>query len=348
MAIEQKGYGPLPDGREAKLYTIRGAGGAAVQLSDFGARVNGVVVPDKAGTLADVVLGYTSPADNTAQGRYFGAVCGRYANRIRGARFTLNGKAYKLAANDGPNSLHGGAEGYDVKLWNARPIDDTAVEFSLLSPDGEEGYPGNLMMRVTYTFIDNILRIDYHAVSDADTVINLTNHAYFNLAGHNAGPVAGHLLQLEADHYTPVDSGLLPGGTVAPVAGTVFDFTHATAIGARTEVADPQLKAAGGYDHNFVLRKTGRGLLEKAATVTEPVSGRVMEVYTTKPGIQLYGGNFMDGFAGKDGAVYGWREGFCLETQYFPNGVEVTHFPSPVLRAGEIYRHTTEYRFTTI
>ncbi|MDL2295024.1 galactose mutarotase [Ruminococcaceae bacterium OttesenSCG-928-D13] len=348
MAIEKTVYGPLPDGRQVHLYTISGAGGAAVMLSDFGARVNGILVPDKAGALADVALGFASPGDNLAGGRYFGAVCGRYANRIRNAEFVLNGKTYKLAANDDKNSLHGGAEGYDVRLWNTKVLDDSSIEFSLHSPDGDEGYPGNLMVRVVYTFTaDNVLRIAYHAVCDADTIINLTNHAYFNLAGHAAGPVAAHILEIEADYYTPVNDAILPMGAVTPVAGTVFDFTNPTTLGLRADADDPQLKAAGGYDHNFVLKKTGRGLLEKAVTATEPVSGRVMEVWTTKPGVQLYGGNFMNGIPGKEGAVYGRREGFCLETQYFPNAVEVTHFPSPVLRAGEIYSHTTEYRFTT-
>lgn len=348
MPIKKEAYGKLPDGREASLYTISGAAGAGLQLSDLGARIVGITLPDRDGKPGDVALGYADAAACFEQGRYCGAICGRYANRIRNAAFSLNGISYRLAANNGKNSLHGGEEGFDLKLWNVDIIDDTTLRFTLLSGDGEEGYPGNLMVTVDYTFTTGYtLRIDYKAVCDADTVINLTNHAYFNLAGHNAGSVAGHLMQIEADYYTPIDGGLLPAGEIAPVAGTPFDFTRPTAIGQRADEDHPQLKAAGGYDHNFVLRRAAPTGLAKAATVSEPTTGRVMEVWTTKPGMQFYGGNFMQDFAGKGGAVYPWRSGFCLETQYFPNSVEVTHFPTPVLRAGQFYRHTTEYRFST-
>lgn len=347
MAITQKPYGQLQGGREASLFTIAGTSGASLTLSDLGARIVGIVVPDRQGNLADVVLGCTDAAGNIGKGRYFGAVCGRFANRLRAAQFQLNGKTYHLAANNGKNSLHGGEVGYDVALWQHRLLSESSIAFIHQSPDGDEGYPGNLTVTVTYTFTgDNTVRIDYHAVCDADTVINLTNHAFFNLEGHDAGPVADHLLQIEADYYTPVDGEAIPHGEVAPVAGTPFDFRQPVAIGAREDADVPQMQVGGGYDHNFVLAKTVRNALERAATVTGPKSGRVMEVVTTKPGVQFYGGNFIDNLPGKDGAIYPWRGGFCLETQYFPNAVEVCHFPSPVLAAGEVYSHTTEYRFS--
>lgn len=347
MNIQTQDFGVMPDGRPAKLFTLSNASGASVRLSDVGARIVGITVPDKNGRMADVALGYPDAAACFADGRYCGAICGRYANRLRAARFTLSGKTYELARNDGNNTLHGGAEGFDVKLWGYTLLpEQNAITFRLLSPDGEEGYPGNLMVNVTYTWReDNALRIDYRAVTDKDTVVNLTNHAYFNLKGHNAGPIGGHLMQIFAGFTTPIDHEILPTGAIVPVEGTPFDFRRPTAIEARVEEDNTQLRYAGGYDHNFVLNKSARGAMELAAVVTEPESGRMLEVYTTEGGLQFYGGNFMKDFHGKDGAVYGRREGFCLETQCFPNGVEIAHFPSPVLRAGSLYTHTTEYRF---
>lgn len=350
MSIQKQDFGVTPKGQAASLYTITNGDGTSVSLSDFGARIVSIVVPDKNGVLGDVALGYKDAQAYTQQGRYCGAICGRFANRLRAARFCLDKTEYTLAKNDGNNTLHGGKEGYDMKLWHASPSPNgDAITFSLLSPDGEEGYPGNLMMTVVYTFTSNhALSIEYKAVSDKETIINLTNHAYFNLQGHNTGAVENHLMQINASFFTPIDEEILPTGEIRPVEGTAFDFKKPTAIGLRADDADVQLQRAGGYDHNFVLDKTGRDALECAAVVTEPKTGRVMEVYTTKPGIQLYGGNFMKDFEGKDEATYTYREGFCLETQYFPNSVDVTHFPTPVVLAGQMYLHTTEYRFSTV
>lgn len=351
MSIQTRDFGLMPDGRPVTLFTLTNASGAWVQLSDLGARIVGLAVPDKHGHLSDVALGYPAAACFT-DGRYCGAICGRIANRLRAARFTLDGKTYTLARNDGNNTLHGGEAGFDVKLWDYTLCPEkNAVAFRMVSPDGEEGYPGNLMVNVTYTWReDNALRIDYRAVTDEDTVINLTNHAYFNLKGHNAGPIDGHLMQIFAEYTTEIDHEILPTGAILPVEGTPFDFRKPMAIGAglAAEATDAQLRYAGGYDHNFVLNKTARDAMDIAAVVTEPESGRVMEVYTTKPGLQFYGGNFIKDFHGKEGAVYKKREGFCLESQYFPNGVEIAHFPSPILRAGSLYAHTTEYRFGVV
>jgi aldose 1-epimerase len=293
-----------------------------------------------------VILGFDSLGgyvDNP--GPFFGALIGRYGNRIGGARFALNGIEYKVDQNDGANSLHGGARGFDKAIWTAKELGDGGLELTYLSKDGEEGYPGNLNATVTYHLTGaNELRIDYAATTDKTTVVNLTNHSYFNLKGD--GDILGHILTLHADRFTPVDSGLIPTGELRAVNGTPFDFRKPTAIGARIDQTDEQLKLGRGYDHNWVLNRKGRRL-SLAARVEEPSTGRVLEVSTTEPGIQFYTGNFLDGtIKGKGGKVYGLRSGFCLETQHFPDSPNNPEFPSTVLKPGEKFHSTTVFKFS--
>lgn len=344
MNIEERLFGVLPDGRDVKQFALSNGQGMTVKIIQLGGIVTQLWVPDRAGQPANVVLGFGTLDEYLAGHPYFGALIGRYANRIASARFTLDGQDYLLPSNEGPNHLHGGLEGFDKKLWAARtiPPTDTAVALQLTrtSPDGEEGYPGTLTVEVTYTLThNNELRIDYHAITDQPTVINLTNHSYFNLAG--GGRVLDHLLEIAADRYTPVDAGLIPTGELAPVADTGLDFRKLRPIGARN------LGFSGGYDHNFVLR-SGGGELAFCARVEEPESGRVMQVSTTEPGVQLYTGNYLDGtHVGVGGMVYGQFSGFCLETQHFPDSPNKPSFPSTVLRPGQRFRSATVYRFST-
>lgn len=343
MNIEAQPFGRLPDGTEIERFVLSNDRGTTVKIMQFGGIITELWTPDRAGEPANVVLGFDTLAEYLAGHPYFGAIIGRYANRIAEARFSLDGQEYVLAKNDGANHLHGGLEGFDKKVWQARvvPAGETTVglELTRISSDGEEGYPGSLAVKVTYTLSrDHELRIDYDATTDKPTVINLTNHSYFNLAGR--GSVLDHVLEIAADRYTAVDAALIPSGERVPVEGTGLDFTEPRRVGARME-------ETGGYDHNFVLR-SGGGALAFCARVHEPSSGRVMEVSTTEPGVQLYTGNYLDGArSGVGGVVHAQHSGFCLETQHFPNSPNEPSFPSTVLRPGERFRSTTIHRFST-
>jgi aldose 1-epimerase len=344
-------FGTLPSGEPVQVYTLTNANGLEVRAIDFGGVILSLRVPDREGLLDDVVLGFDELAPYTDRSPYFGSLIGRYGNRIREGRFELDGRTYALAVNNGPNHLHGGVRGFDKRLWRAEPFEragEVGVTFSYTSPDGEEGYPGTLDVRVTYTLTDrDELAFEYHATTDRATPVNLTQHTYFNLTGDGGRDILGHELMLNASHFTPVDATLIPTGEIVHVFGGPFDFTSPTAIGARIGADDEQLRHGGGYDHNFVLNGGPEGEMRLAARVHEPMSGRVMEVHTTEPGVQFYAGNFLDGtLTGKGGVVYRHRTGFCLETQHFPDSPNVPHFPSTILRPGEVYRSRTVYAFS--
>ncbi len=351
-AITQAPFGAMSDGQVATLYTLRNARGGQVQITNYGGIVTALRVPDKNGVRGDVVLGFPTLDGylNDKAGTYFGALVGRYANRIAKGRFALDGKTYKLATNNAPNHLHGGVRGFDKQLWHAKTLmlpSGPALDLTLYSPAGQEGYPGNLNMRVRYTWEnDDSLRIDYRAVTDAATIVNLTHHSYFNLRGAGLGTITNHQLRLDANRYTPIDATSIPFGDLAPVAGTPFDYRSFHAIGERIGADNVQLKNGQGYDHNFVLNGKA-GQLRRAATVYEATSGREMRVYTTEPGIQLYTGNFLNGMTGKYGRLYPRRSGFCLEAQNFPDAPNHANFPSATLRPGQTYKQTTIYRFST-
>jgi aldose 1-epimerase len=347
--IEMQVYGKLANGSEVDLYTLTNSQGLQAGVITYGARLVSLKTPDRAKHLDDIILGFDSLDGYLKDNPYFGAVVGRYGNRIGKGKFSLNGQEYTLAKNNGENSLHGGVKGFDKVLWTARDVSTSGapgVELTYLSPDGEEGFPGNLLAKVTYTLSDsNELKIDYTATSDKLTVVNLTNHAYFNLSGED--DVMNHVLTIAADKFTPVDSGLIPTGELKSVEGTPFDFRKPTPIGSRINDNDAQLKLGGGYDHNFVLNHPD-GEMGLAARVSDPKSGRVMEIQTVEPGVQFYTGNFLDGsLKGKAGKVYGKRSAFCLETQHFPDSPNKPAFPSTALRQGDRYRTTTVLRFTT-
>jgi aldose 1-epimerase len=349
--VSRGSFGKMPDGASVDIYTLTNAHGVEIKALTYGGIIQSLRVPDKAGRFSDVVLGFDGLAGYLAEHPFFGAIIGRYGNRIGKARFTLDGRTYKLAANNGPNHLHGGVRGFDKVLWNAEQAktgEGPAVAFTRTSPDGEEGYPGNLNVRVTYTLTDkNELIVDYHATTDKATPVNLTQHSYFNLAGQASGTILGHELMLNADRYTPVDDTLIPTGELAPVEGTPFDFRKSTAVGARINQDHPQLEHGLGYDHNWVLNRQGSGL-QLAARVHEPKTGRTLEISTTEPGIQFYAGNFLDGkLTGKEQAVYGHRTGFCLETQHFPDSPNKPQFPSTILEPGAEYRSRTVFTFGT-
>jgi aldose 1-epimerase len=353
-AITMKSFGTLPDRRTAQLYTLTNTQGAKVSVTNYGGIITHIIVPDREGRMADVALGYDMVEKYVAGSPYFGALIGRYGNRIANGKFTLDGKNYKLATNNDPGgvpcSLHGGNVGFDKVLWDVTPLlakDAAGLKLHYLSKDGEEGYPGNLDVTVTYWFNNNNeLRIEYSATTDKATPVNLTNHSYFNLAGEGSDTILDHVLTLNASKYTPVDKGLIPIGQIAPVAGTPFDFTTPHAIGERVNVANEQLKFGGGYDHNFVLDRSAKGL-SKAAEVYEPVSGRVMEIFTEEPAIQFYCGNFLDGTnVGKSNRPYTYRTGIALETQHFPESPNQPGFPNTILRPGQKYKTTTVYRFS--
>lgn len=348
--VTKKSFGQTAEGQAVGLYTLRNANGVEASIMNLGAILVSLKAPDKAGNIADIVLGFDNLDGYLKPNPYFGAVVGRYGNRIAKGRFTLDGKTYKLAVNNGANHLHGGIKGFDKAMWTARAIespDKPGVELKYLSKDGEEGYPGNLNVTVTYSLSpNNELRIDYLAVTDKDTVLNLTNHSYFNLSGGGAPDILRHDLMLNADSYTPVDAGLIPTGEVRSVEGSPFDFRKPTAIGARIGAPDEQLKRGNGYDHNFVVNRAGPGL-ELIARASDPSSGRVLEVLTTQPAVQFYTGNFLDGtLAGKGGKPVAFRSGFCLETQHYPDSPNHPAFPSVVLKPGETYQASTVFRLS--
>jgi len=342
--VTSKLFGKMPDGTPVEIYTLKD-GPIEARIMTYGGIVVSLKTPDRKGQSADIVLGYDSLEDYLRDKAFFGGIVGRYANRIAGGTFTLDGKRYSLPKNDGDNSLHGGTRGFDKVVWKGRQIAD-GVELTYVSKNGEQGYPGTLTVTVRYTLRDNALRIEYSATTDAETIVNLTNHSYFNLAGQGKGDILGHQLKINASRFIPVDKALIPTGELAPVASTPFDFRQATAIGQRINAEHEQLRFGRGYDHNWVLDSTG-GTLAEAAWLYDPGSGRVLQVFTTKPGIQFYSGNFLDGsITGKEGKVYGHRTGLCLETQHFPDSPNHANFPSTVLRPGQRYHSATEFRFS--
>jgi aldose 1-epimerase len=348
---ESRPFGRISPEKPVQLYLLENHKGMKVTITDYGATVVSLTVPDKHGKHGDVVLGYDSLEEYIEGTYFFGCIVGRYANRIAQGRFKLNEEQYLLAQNETRNHLHGGILGFDKVLWDARTLDDheNGIQFSYLSRDGEEGYSGNVSVKVVYTVTeDNELRIDYHATTDKPTVLNLTNHSYFNLAGAGCADILDHELQIDADRFTPVDKDLIPTGELTPVAGTPMDFTRATRIGARIDQDDQQLVLGHGYDHNWVLN-TGGDLSNPAARAYDPNSGRMMEVFTTQPGLQFYSGNFLkDQIKGKDGKSYTHRGAFCLETQHFPDSPNQSHFPSTCLEPGSVYEQATIYRFSVI
>jgi aldose 1-epimerase len=350
MNVTREVFGKMTDGTPVDLYTLTNANGVVVKISNYGGIVVSLMVPDRNGTFEDVVLGFDTLQDYVERSPYFGSIVGRYANRIAQGRFTLDGVAYTLAQNDGQNHLHGGIQGFDKVVWNARPVerdDAVALELTYLSKDGEEGYPGNLSVKVVYSLTnDDALEIEYSATTDKPTVVNLTNHSYFNLAGPVSQDILGHEVMILADRFTPVDGTLIPTGELRSVEGTPLDFRRPVTIGARIEQDDDQLRFGNGYDLNWVLDNP-EGSLTLAARVHEPTTGRVMEVHTTEPGIQFYSGNFLDGtITGKGGVIYQRRFGLCLEAQHFPDSPNKPGFPPVVLRPGEEYTQTTVYKFS--
>jgi aldose 1-epimerase len=349
-SVKMQPYGKMPDGTPIDLYTLTNVSGMKAGIITYGGTVVSLTTPDKKGKLADVVLGMDTLEGYMHQPNFFGALIGRYGNRIGHGAFKLEGKTYTLPRNDHENTLHGGPEGFDKRVWKGRELSTAngpAVELTYISKDGEEGFPGTLTAKVVYTLTDdNELKIEYTATTDKPTVVNLTNHSYFNLAGAGVGDNLKHQVTINADRFTPVDEGLIPTGELKPVKGTPFDFTRPTAIGARIGQDDPQLKFGKGYDHNWVLNKRA-GMLAKAAEVYEPTSGRVMEVFTTEPGLQFYTGNFLDGtVTGKGGIAYPLRAGFCMETQHYPDSPNQPNFPSTGLQPGKTYHTTTIYKFS--
>ncbi|WP_425399482.1 aldose epimerase family protein [Aeoliella sp.] len=334
------------------LYTLKNSNGNTIKVTNYGAIITSIIVPDRDGEMGDIALGYDSVEEyiNAVDKPYFGSVVGRYGNRIAEGKFTVDGQEYELAVNNGANHLHGGVVGFDKVVWDAKPVGDNSLELTYLAKDMEEGYPGNLQCKVTYTLTDdNELVVHYEATTDKTTPVNLTQHTYFNLKGEGNGTILDHELMLNAKQFTPVDEGLIPTGKLVNVAGTPFDFTKAKPIGRDVEKADEQLNFGGGYDHNWVLDKEGKeGQMTLAARLSEPSTGRVVEVLTTEPGIQFYCGNFLDGrLKGKSGRTYVYRGGLCLETQHYPDSPNQPNFPSTLLEPGDKYDTTTVFRFST-
>ena len=351
-AIERSPYGVLPSGDTVHLFTITNANGVEMRMMNYGGIVISLKTPDRNGVMGDIVLGFDSLSGYLASSPYFGALVGRYANRIRKGTFTLDSVTYTLPVNNGANSLHGGIKGFDKVVWHAEPKQDTSgvgVVLTYTSRDGEEGYPGTLAVRVTYTLTDrNQFVVDYHATTDKATPVNLTQHTYFNLAGDSSGDIRNHELMLNADAFIPVDTTLIPTGKLEPVAGSPFDFRTPIAIREQINDTNPQLTIAGGIDHTFVINRSAPGLVH-AARLVEPTSGRTLDVHTTEPGIQIYTGNFLDGTViGKGGHVYRHRDAICLETQHFPDSPNQPAFPSTILRPGEEYTSRTVYTFGVV
>jgi aldose 1-epimerase len=348
--ITRQPFGTTHDGKQVELFTLQNKNGMEAKITNYGGIVVSLTAPDRNGTMGDVVLGYDKLDNYIANNPYFGALIGRYGNRIGNARFTLDKVEYVLPANDGKNTLHGGVKGFDKVVWDAsekESKDGAALQLKYVSPDGEEGFPGTVRAQVVYTLTDaNELKIDYTATTDKPTVVNLTHHSYFNLAGEGNGLILDHVLWIDADKFTPVDSNLIPTGELRPVAGTPMDFQTPTRIGERIGAVDEQMKFGRGYDHNWVLNKSTNELT-LVARAQEPTSGRIMEVLTTEPGLQFYSGNFLTGqHVGKNGHPYVYRSGFCLETQHFPDSPNKPEFPSTVLDPGKQYTSTTVYRFS--
>ncbi len=348
MAIKTEVFGKTSKGETVTLYRISNAAGMTAGIIDFGANVVSLLVPDKDGKFDDVVLGFDDVKGYAYNPSFFGSTIGRNANRIAGARFTLNGVTYNLEKSDGENNLHSNFDNcFNKKMFKAAVNEpDNSVKFTVFSPDGDQGFPGNLTASVTYRVTDsNALEIEYEATTDADTVFNITNHSYFNLAGHASGSAMDHKLWLNATHYTPTLPGSIPTGEIATVAGTPMDFTQPTRIGDRIDNDNEQLKLAGGYDHNWVVDTTGTKP-EKIAILSEDTTGRKMSVYTDLPGVQFYAGNFIATQTGKGGVTYGKRCAVCLETQFFPNAVNEPNFKAPILKAGETFKTVTKYKFS--
>ena len=351
MSVQEYSFGQTPEGFGVKLYTLTNRKDLRAKITTFGAILVSLEVPDRNGKIDDITLGYDNLAGYIRENPYFGAIVGRYGNRIAKGCFSLDGVTYQLAINDGENHLHGGFKGFDKVVWKAQPFeqnDAVGAKLTYLSKDGEEGYPGNLECSVTYTLTDNDeLKVSYEARTDKATPVNLTHHSYFNLAGHGSRDILDHQLMLCAEKFTPVDSGLIPTGQLQSVKDTPMDFTKPAAIGLRINDNYEQLKFGKGYDHNWLLNKNGQDLA-LAARVYEPTTGRVMEIYTTEPGIQFYSGNFLDGsIVGKQGRIYKKRYGFCLETQHYPDSPNKPEFPSVVLRPDEKYHTQTVHSFST-
>ena len=344
-------FGTLSDGREVHLFTLKNTKGVEVGITNFGATVTSIIVPDKSGKMEDVVLGYDSLEGFVNDKSYLGVIVGRYGNRIGKGKFSIDGKNFQVTVNDGENHLHGGALGFHKVLWEAKAIESDsapAVQLTYVSKDGEDGYPGTVTIKVTYTLTSgNELKMDYEGTTDKPTILNPTNHAYFNLTGNPTNTILEHQLQIDADSTTPVVKGLITTGEFASVTNTPFDFRTATAIGARINDNNEQLKLAGGYDHNWVL-KNYDGKVRKVGELYEPKSGRLLIYYTDQPGLQFYSGNFLDGsIKGKKGISYQYRTGLCLEAQHYPDSPNKPQWPSVVLRPGETYKQTTVYKFST-
>jgi aldose 1-epimerase len=350
--IEVQSFGIAPEGIPANLYTLDNSQGIIAKITNYGGIIVSLTTPDRQGKESDIVLGFDTLEEYVRKSPYFGCITGRYANRIAKGEFTLEGKKYKVAINAaGDNHLHGGLKGFDKVVWKTEDIyeeGNPGISLSYVSPDGEEGYPGNLSVNVKYILTsDNDLRIDYFAETDKTTIINLTNHSYFNLAGAGMGNILDHMLMIRAKAFTPISSAFVPTGEIRGVKGTPLDFNTLTRIGERIDQDDEQLRYGLGYDHNWVLDSRD-GSLAPAARVVEPTSGRTMDVFTTEPGVQFYAGNFLDGtIIGKNGKRYNKRDGLCLETQHFPDSIHHPNFPTTILHPGEKYTQTTVYRFGT-
>ncbi len=353
LDMYRRSFGVTPDGDDVYLYTLTGGPDFQVEITNFGGCVVALRAPDQEGNVADVVLGFEKLKSYLGKHPYFGAIVGRYANRIAQGTFTLEDRIYTLAQNDGPNHLHGGVYGFDRAVWKPKALrrdDAVGLRLLLVSPDGDEGYPGTLACGVTYWVTENrTLEIEYEAQTDAPTHVNLTNHSFFNLAGHEARTITDHQLTIFAEQFVPINDALIPTGELQAVEDTPFDFREPRLIGERIEEEHEQLFFGIGYDHTFAIDPDDNGELRQAVHVSEPTTGRVMEVWTTEPGVQFYSGNFLDGTnVGKDGKIYKHRRGFCLETQHFPDSPNQPNFPSTVLRPDETYRSQTEYRFSTV